>query len=229
VAADYQTFAPDRPRFLLATYPTPPDRARRLEDALRVEGATVPCIYLKRDDLLSLALGGNKVRNLEFSLGHALAEGATDVITSGRLQSNQCRLTAAGCARAGLTAHLVFSGPEPRIGTGNQILCRLLGAKMYYAGSDDRAVRDEYVRGAAMMLEGLAPPVEGLPDEFSDFFDPRESERVLAAFRCGESTLQVPASVAFAERSPARAVRLVGVRFEEPLEDPVLRGIGLVA
>lgn len=155
VAADYQTFAQDRPRFRLATYPTPLDRAPRLEEALREEGAIVPRIYLKRDDLLSLALGGNKVRNLEFSLGHALAEGATDVITSGRLQSNQCRLTAAACARAGLIAHLVFSGPEPRVATANQLLCRLLGARMYYAGSDDRAVREEYVRGAAMMLEGL--------------------------------------------------------------------------
>jgi len=155
VAADYQTLVPDRPRLRLATYPTPLDRASRLEDALLEEGALVPRIYLKRDDLLSLALGGNKVRNLEFSLGHALAVGATDVIASGRQQSNQCRLTAAGCARAGLKAHLVFSGPEPRMATGNQRLCRILGAKMYYAGSDDRAFRDEYVRGAAMMLEGL--------------------------------------------------------------------------
>ena len=140
--SDYQNFVPPHPRFPLATFPSQLERAERLERALRAEGgAPVPRIYLKRDDLLSLGMGGNKIRNLEFSIGQALAEGATDIVTAGRQQSNHCRLTAAACARAGLRAHLVLNGEPPSSATGNVLLDHLLGANVYYTGSDDRAAR----------------------------------------------------------------------------------------
>ena len=142
VTPAYQTFESPYPRFALTALPSPLDRAERLEYSLRAEGCTrVPRIYLKRDDLLSLALGGNKIRNLEFLIGHALAQGATDIITAGRVQSNHCRLTAAACARAGLRAHLIFTGTRPAIATGNYLLDDLFGAKTYFTGSDDRASR----------------------------------------------------------------------------------------
>lgn len=145
VSEDYQNLIPPYPRVHLTTLPSPLERAARLEDALRSEGsASVPRIYLKRDDLLSLALGGNKIRNLEFSIARALDESATDIITSGRQQSNHCRLTAAACARTGLTTHLVFSGDRPSVLTGNLLLDELLGAKMYFCGSSDRAVRTKW-------------------------------------------------------------------------------------
>lgn len=146
MSEDYQNLIPPYPRVRLTTLPSPLERAARLEDALRSEGSpAVPRIYLKRDDLLTLGLGGNKIRNLEFSIARALAEGATDVITSGRQQSNHCRLTAAACARTGLTAHLVFSGDRPAALTGNLLLDELLGAKMYFSGSADRAVRAQWL------------------------------------------------------------------------------------
>lgn len=141
----YQNLIPPYPRVYLTTLPSPLERATRLEDALRDEGAkSVPRIYLKRDDLLSLGLGGNKIRNLEFSIAGALDAGATDVITSGRQQSNHCRLTAAACARTGLGAHLVFSGDRPAALTGNLLLDELLGAKTYFCGSADRSVRAKW-------------------------------------------------------------------------------------
>ena len=122
--------------------PSPLERAERLEAALRAEGcARVPRLYLKRDDLLSLALGGNKLRNLEFLLGDALAQGATDIVTAGRVQSNHCRLTAASCVRGGLGAHLIFTGERPAVATGNFLLDNLFGARTYFTGSDDGASR----------------------------------------------------------------------------------------
>ncbi len=143
---DYQTFVPSYPRFELATFPSPLQRAERLERALRDEGcASVPQIYLKRDDLLSLGLGGNKIRNLEFLIGEALARGATDVLTAGRQQSNHCRLTAAACARAGLRAHLVVTGMPPARPTGNLLLDYILGARVYFTGNDERSLRDAWV------------------------------------------------------------------------------------
>jgi 1-aminocyclopropane-1-carboxylate deaminase/D-cysteine desulfhydrase-like pyridoxal-dependent ACC family enzyme len=146
VTEEYQTIIPPYPRERLATLPAPLERAARLEQALREEGLmVVPRIYLKRDDLLSLGMGGNKIRNLEFSIGQALADGASDVVTAGRQQSNHCRLTAAACARAGLRVHLVLNGKRPSRLTGNLLLNDLLGAKMYFIGSDSRELRQTWL------------------------------------------------------------------------------------
>ena len=57
-----------------------------------------PDIYIKRDDLLGLAGGGNKTRKLEFLVADALAQGADTLITVGAVQSNHCRLTLAAAA-----------------------------------------------------------------------------------------------------------------------------------
>jgi len=160
VTPEYQNFDAPYARFALTELPSPLDRADRLEGALRAEGcARVPRIYLKRDDLLSLALGGNKIRNLEFLIAYALEQGATDVITAGRVQSNHCRLTAAACARAGLRAHLIFTGARPAVATGNYLLDDLFGACTYFTGSDDRASRAPWID----MLMGALPDFDRRP------------------------------------------------------------------
>ena len=58
-----------------------------------------PSIYIKRDDMLGLAGGGNKTRKLEFLMAEALSEGADTVITCGAVQSNHCRLTLAAAVK----------------------------------------------------------------------------------------------------------------------------------
>jgi D-cysteine desulfhydrase/L-cysteate sulfo-lyase len=142
------------PRFRLATLPTPLERMPRLEEALRRDGAEhVPRLYVKRDDLLSLGMGGNKIRNLEFLIGEALERGATDVVTAGRAQSNHCRLTAAACARAGLRTHVVLSGRDPERRTGNLLLDGLLGAEITFVGSDERDARTAAVARVAHDIE----------------------------------------------------------------------------
>jgi len=129
---------PDRyPRFGLLDGPSALNRLGRLETAVG-GGAR---LWIKREDLLPLAFGGNKLRNLEFLLGAALAEGADTLVTVGRRWSNHARLTAAAGAKAGLEVHLVLSGPatdpvNPGIG-----LDELLGATVHQAVSADRAER----------------------------------------------------------------------------------------
>jgi D-cysteine desulfhydrase len=150
---EHPKFAVNLPRFRLTSLPTPIDRAQRLEASLRDEGVVPPRIFIKRDDLLGLALGGNKIRNLEFSIGAALAAGTTDVVTVGRAQSNHCRLTAAACARAGLRAHLVMSGERPAQSTGNLLLSELLGAHVVFTNSPERAVRETKARGVISQVE----------------------------------------------------------------------------
>jgi 1-aminocyclopropane-1-carboxylate deaminase/D-cysteine desulfhydrase-like pyridoxal-dependent ACC family enzyme len=135
------------PRFGLLDGPSPLTPLRRLSSELG-GGAEV---WAKREDLLPLAFGGNKLRNLEFLVGAALAEGADTLITSGRRWSNHCRLTAAAGARAGLAVHLVLTGPPPAPGDEgpNQRLDELLGAAIHVTRTEDRAERAALVAEVA--------------------------------------------------------------------------------
>lgn len=114
------------PRVSLGHFPTPLEHAPRLSEA--VGG---PPIYVKRDDCTGLAFGGNKTRHNEFLLGHALSLNADLLVWGAGVQSNNCRQTAAACARLGLDCHLVLTrashGDEVQ---GNLLLDQLLGASI---------------------------------------------------------------------------------------------------
>ncbi len=92
-----------------------------------------PEIYIKRDDLLGLAAGGNKTRKLEFLVADALAQGADTLITVGAVQSNHCRLTLAAAVREGLKCRLVLEqrvpGSYDAKASGNNFLFDLLGVE----------------------------------------------------------------------------------------------------
>ena len=74
-------------------------------------------LYVKRDDCTGLAFGGNKVRQLEFYLGEAVAKGADTVLISGAVQSNFVRLIAAACATLGLRCHIQLEQRVPQTDT----------------------------------------------------------------------------------------------------------------
>jgi 1-aminocyclopropane-1-carboxylate deaminase/D-cysteine desulfhydrase-like pyridoxal-dependent ACC family enzyme len=137
------------PRFALLDGSSPLAPLRRFSEALGSGSATE--VWIKREDLLPLAFGGNKLRNLEFLIGAALADGADTLITSGRRWSNHCRLTAAAGARAGLAVHLVLTGPPPAPGAEgpNQRLDELLGATVHVTAGADRAERAALVDAVA--------------------------------------------------------------------------------
>jgi len=80
------------------------------------------------DNDTGFALGGNKVRKLEFVLGPGRLEGVSHLMTAGGPQSNHCRVTAAAAARLGLPCILVLNGPEPDEARGNALIHRLFGA-----------------------------------------------------------------------------------------------------
>ncbi len=112
------------PRARLATLPTPLEEGPRLPGGAR--------LWVKRDDLTGLGMGGNKARKLELLCGAALAEGADTLVTVGAGQSNHCRMTAAAGARLGLPVHLVLGGGPPAQPTGNQLLSALFGAELHF-------------------------------------------------------------------------------------------------
>ncbi|MHB8621321.1 MAG: D-cysteine desulfhydrase family protein [Chloroflexota bacterium] len=119
----------DQPRIRLAALPTPLEAGPVLPGGAR--------LWLKRDDLTGLGLGGNKVRKLEFLCAAARQEGADLLVTVGAAQSNHCRLTAAAAAVLGIECHLFVGGPPAREMAGNQLLSALFGAHMHFPGTDD--------------------------------------------------------------------------------------------
>jgi D-cysteine desulfhydrase family pyridoxal phosphate-dependent enzyme len=128
------------PRVRLATLPTPITDAVRLREALGGP-ARCPRIVIKRDDLTGLALGGNKARKLEFLVGEARRAGATRLVTTGAVQSNHARMTAAAARVAGLDVTLVLTTREEHpAAQGNYLLDLLFGAdvRLIPAGPDPR-------------------------------------------------------------------------------------------
>jgi 1-aminocyclopropane-1-carboxylate deaminase/D-cysteine desulfhydrase-like pyridoxal-dependent ACC family enzyme len=127
------------PRAPIAALPTPLEEAPRLSAAL---GG--PRILVKRDDLTGLALGGNKVRHLEFRVADALARGATCMVAMNVAQSNHARLHAAVCARFGLKMYILRPGPIDAPVQGNLLLDHLFGATVVPLGEiapDEREAR----------------------------------------------------------------------------------------
>ncbi len=107
---------------------TPIEHLPRLSEHLRG-----PQIFIKRDDQLGLAGGGNKTRKLEFLVADALAQGSDTLITNGAVQSNHCRLTLAAAVKEGLRCRLVLEerveGSYASDASGNNMLFHLLGVK----------------------------------------------------------------------------------------------------
>jgi len=136
------TWTAEQPRFRLFDGPSPLQPLPRFAAAL---GGRAD-VWIKREDLLPIGFGGNKLRNLEFLLGEALAEGADTVVTSGRRWSNHCRLTAAAGAMAGLEVHVVVTGPPVDPPTANLRLDELFGAIVHQAATGDRSAREALVR-----------------------------------------------------------------------------------
>ena len=128
---------------VLGAWPTPLESAPRLAAALGLAE-----LWFKRDDLIGLGGGGNKVRKLQYTCAEALEAGATTLITTGAPQSNHARLTAAAAARLGLRCVLVLAGQAPPARRGNLILDALAGAEVVWAGGMplDKVAAEESAR-----------------------------------------------------------------------------------
>ncbi len=117
----------------------------RLERLTDVLGG--PQLWIKRDDQLGLAGGGNKTRKLEFLVADALEKGADTLITCGAVQSNHCRLTLAAAVTEGLKCRLVLEERVPNsfdpAASGNNFLYDLLGVerKIVVPGGTDLLAR----------------------------------------------------------------------------------------
>ncbi|WP_158786843.1 D-cysteine desulfhydrase family protein [Granulicella sp. L46] len=142
--------------------PTPIQRLNRLERELE----TNVRLYVKRDDLMGLGGGGNKLRKLEFLLGDAISQGSDTFITVGGLQSNHCRLSAAAAAHIGMTCELVLTQVVPRSDeayrrNGNMLLNEIFGAKIHLLSGTESAVEFATDRVKVLKSEGRRPYLVG--------------------------------------------------------------------
>ncbi|QEL24054.1 pyridoxal-phosphate dependent enzyme [Bosea sp. F3-2] len=148
------------PRHVLLDTPTPLQRLRRFEAKLERPG-----IYAKRDDLMPIALGGNKLRSLEYWLGDALRKKTDILLVGGGASSNLCRLTAAAASLVGLDClvlHNALDTPENRQAS---FLNRLFGAELRFLGPVDESQRNAALAAAAAELarQGRTPIIVGDP------------------------------------------------------------------
>ncbi len=149
------------PRADLLSGPTPIEPLARLSQQLGID------LCIKRDDLTGLGFGGNKVRQLEFYFGAALAKQADTVLITGAVQSNYARTAATAAARLGLEAVIqmedrVHGMDETYNTSGNVLLSRLLGAQfMNYPEGEDESGADLALRQRADELrnDGRTPYV----------------------------------------------------------------------
>lgn len=112
------------PRVDLAHLPTPLEEVPHF--AHHLDG---PRIFIKRDDCTGMLFGGNKTRHNEFLLAEVLRQEADVVVWGGGVQSNNCRQTAAACAKLGLECRLVLSRASHADDVqGNLLLDHLMGA-----------------------------------------------------------------------------------------------------
>ncbi|MFT5391865.1 MAG: D-cysteine desulfhydrase family pyridoxal phosphate-dependent enzyme [Gammaproteobacteria bacterium] len=130
-------------RVELGHTPTALESTPRLGELLGVN------LFVKRDDCTGLALGGNKVRQLEYYLGEAVQAHADVVLITGAIQSNFVRAAAAAARRLGMDIHIqledrVPGADGPYYHSGNVLLDHLLGAHIHrYANGEDEAGADQ--------------------------------------------------------------------------------------
>lgn len=120
----------DLPRVSLGVFPTP---FYKLENISAKYGKN---IWIKRDDMCGVALGGNKVRKLEFLLADARAQGCDTVFTTGGAQSNHAMLTAACAARLGMKCILILKKRGVTEHKGNLVLDDIYGADVRFMDTD---------------------------------------------------------------------------------------------
>jgi 1-aminocyclopropane-1-carboxylate deaminase/D-cysteine desulfhydrase-like pyridoxal-dependent ACC family enzyme len=146
------------PRYQLLRDPTLLQRLERTEAALQHRG-----LYIKRDDLMPIAMGGNKLRSLEFWLGAAFQERADVVLVAGTPMSNLCRLTAAAASMAGLDCIVFHNADDEPAARRASFLNRIFGASVRFLGLMDEAHRTKAVEHAAVELrqQGRRPYIVG--------------------------------------------------------------------
>ncbi len=143
-------------RLTLSQLPTPLDPAPTLAATLGLARLSI-----KREDLSGYALGGNKLRQLDFILAEALAARADILVATAGSQSNFCRSLAGAAAKLGLGCHLHLRAATGTALVGNLLLDEILGASVTFTQAGDpwdpQIVQELACIGATYERQGRKP------------------------------------------------------------------------
>ena len=148
------------PQVDLGYFPTPLHECPRLSATL---GG--PRIFMKREDCSGLAFGGNKVRQLTFTIGDAVAQGADTIVHGAASQSNHCRQAAAACSKLGLNCYLRLARDHKSILQGNLLLDNLAGVDVEIVDAPFGPELDtvKYELAEKLKTQGMKPYVVASP------------------------------------------------------------------
>ena len=127
------------PRVNIALLPTPLQEAPRLSKELGVR------ILIKRDDLTGLAMGGNKVRHMDFCMADAIEKGAEVSLNINPWMSNNARIIGAASKIVGLDYINVAPASKLRPIQGNLLIQDILGTDLHLLDTSDHKKVNEYV------------------------------------------------------------------------------------
>ena len=123
--------------------------------------------YIKRDDLTPLAMGGNKLRKLEYLLKDAQNQDATMLLTVGGAQTNHGRLTCAVAQKYGMKGAIVCVDPYPGELSANLLLDGMMGCHVYLRkpeeGRSEGELMDETVAKVKAAAEADGEKVYYIP------------------------------------------------------------------
>ena len=215
-------------RIAYARLPTPLDEAPRLAASLGLRALTI-----KREDLSGDALGGNKLRQMDFILAEAAAQGADTLVTTAAAQSNFCRALAGACARLGWHCHLLLRGGPGQPPSGNLLLDHIFGATVTWTSIADpwdpavamaldqvaaglvQAGRRPYIIQLPARSAGLAAAgwAEGAAELVAQW-DASGADPALLAVACGSGL--TAAGLALGLKRLGRATRVLAISVQQP-------------
>jgi len=147
----------------LANLPTRIIRAGRLSEEWGVN------LYIKRDDQTGSEISGNKIRKLEYLLREAADQKYDTIITTGGIQSNHCRATAAAATMLGMRTELLLRINEPPRTEGNFFLDKLFGAGIHFCTPEEyRESRDEIMKSMADKFDAQGRKCYVIPEGASN-------------------------------------------------------------
>lgn len=147
------------PRIPIALTPTPMHPLLSLQAEL---GSNCPRLFIKRDDMTGLALGGNKSRKLEYLFADARAKGADTLLTCGAAQSNHALQTAAAARKFGFAVRCILDGPPPQPPlTGNMLLHEILGTHIRWTEPQPNEILRQLARLSTLEAEAEAVRRQG--------------------------------------------------------------------
>ncbi|PHS13259.1 MAG: hypothetical protein COA86_17275 [Kangiella sp.] len=147
-------------RVSLTNRETPLEHFKNLSEQLNFN------LFVKRDDLTDLALGGDKPYKLEYEIAKAIKEDANILVTCGSSQSNHARLTTAAARKLGMECAVVLSRDQWQATQGNLLTVYMMGAQVKVVDVEDHWDLEEHARELCDSLssQGYRPyyiPVSG--------------------------------------------------------------------